>query len=162
MRKMDDKLIGWILVSIASAWFFYKWVWKPGLNKMKADWRLEKRIKALRGMGFDIPDNMMNPYLTKDEQKLMDSNETPTDEHIMLYYKMYCKKWDLKTQEMWTTEQPLALDKWEKRAKEKTEIHMGKGNFGFMKAGGYQYIIPMTCDAMIGLPPNQSYHRYHD
>jgi hypothetical protein len=162
MNWLNNSNIGWSLVIFVSVYWFWKWVIKPELNRLKADKRLNKRIKILRGMGFDVPDNMMNPYLPDEELNLLKSEETPTDEHIMLYYKMYCQKWDLKTQEMWTTEKPLSFDHWEKRAKENTEIHMGKGNFGFMKAGGYQYIIPMTCDTMIGIPPNQTYHRYHD
>ncbi len=158
----NNNTLGWIGITILAAYLFWRWVLRPEMVKLAHDKRLQKRINVLTNLGFDIPDSMMKPYLPKDELELLNSYETPIDEHILLYYKMYCKKWDMKCQEMWTTEKPMSFEEWEKRAKTATEIHKGKGRFGFMVAGGYQYIIPMTCDTMIGLPPNQTYHRYHD
>ncbi len=158
----DRQIAFFAIMAIVGYFGIWKWWLKPLLGQRKADVRLNKRIKQLQDLGFEIPNRILDPQLSDEELELLKSDETPTEEHIFLYYKMYCKKFELKTQEMWTTEKPMDYEKWEERAKTKTEIHKGKGRFGFMVAGGYQFIIPMTCDSMIGIPPNQTYHRYHD
>ena len=85
-----------------------------------------------------------------EETELMNKNEIPTDEHIQLYYKMYLKKDEIRKQGTWTTEEPLSFEDWEKKA---------KGNREYDR---YKFMIPMTCDAMIGLPPNVSFQRFTD
>lgn len=108
----------------------------------------------------------MKEYQEKyqEENKLLQSKDIPTDEHILLYYKMYCKKFEIKYQDTWITDnvQPMIFEEWEKRAKEKTEMTEVKSGIGIVKTGGYQFMIPMTCDLMVGMPPNQVYLRNYD
>lgn len=106
--------------------------------------------------------NLFNPNLNIDEIKLLANDHTPTEEDIVLYYKMYIKKFDMMKEQEWTTQQPMSFKTWEDRAKTKTKISPMSKDMAFVVTGGYQYMIPMTCDTMIGIPPNQIYHRYHD
>lgn len=97
-----------------------------------------------------------------EESKLLKSKETPTAEHILKYYKMYLAKDALEKQDMWTTKEPMSFEKWEATAKTPTKTVMISNDMGFQTSGGYQFLISMTCDAMVGFPPNQQYLRYND
>lgn len=105
---------------------------------------------------------LFNPFLNIEEIELLTNDRTPTEEDIVLYYKMYIKKFEMMKEQEWTTQQPMSFKTWEDRAKTKTKVtQMGK-DMAFVMTGGYQYMIPMTCDTMIGLPPNQIYQRHND
>jgi len=137
----------YIIIILISLFLFYKIVLEPERKR----------------------ERLLNDPLTKDllekslqESILLKSKEMPTDEHIMKYYKMYCKKWEIDNRDQWTTKEPLSYAIWEKKAKTPTKITKIRGNFSLYEFGGYQYIISMTCDAMVGFPPNQIYHRYRD
>ncbi len=134
------------------------WV-KPALEKAFFEKRKRELIKVFGG---SLPDFEFNPAVSNDELELLKSNECPTDEHILKYYKMYLAKDRLEKEDTWSTKQPISFDEWEKIAKRPTEIMDATDDIGFQINGGYQYIIPMTCDSMIGMPPNQYYHRYYD
>lgn len=154
----------WVIILVIVAVLFWKWQLKGLVKGVRADMRFRKRVKALRELGLEVPEHMINPEPTDWEtEKLNDMENLPTDEEILLYYKMYCKKFELDNQDTWTTLEPMPFEEWEKHAKSKTEVHKFKdSDFGFWKGGGYQFIIPHTMDTMIGFPPNHSYHRYHD
>ena len=93
----------------------------------------------------------------------MKENPEPREEDIWKYYQMYCKKHEMDNENVWTTLEPMTFEEWEKNVKRETKIIQSEGSkFGFMVAGGYKWMIPKTCDAMIGMPPNHYYQRYHD
>ena len=55
------------------------------------------------------------------------------------------------------------MREWEKKAKTPTEILGEEGeHLRIQISGGYKFIIPQTCDAMIGMPPFNTYHRYQN
>jgi len=155
-----------ILLILAIGYFLY--TLKPILQlrsiKRKKRQRQRQRIKLLKDMGFDVVKTpIRDPHLSKKEIDLMNSIEIPTDEDILKYYKMYCKKFEMDNRDTWTTLQPMSFDDWEKKAKEPTSIKGKDGDtIRLMIAGGYLFIISRTCDTMIGMPPNQYYHRYYD
>jgi len=119
-------------------------------------------IIVLKPLMRDMNSQLQNPFLSLDEIKLLTNMHTPTEEDIVLYYKMYIKKFDIMKEQEWTTQQPMGFKTWEERAKTKTKITQIDKKLSFVMTGGYQYMIPMTCDVMFGIPPNQIYHRYHD
>lgn len=131
--------------------------------RRKINLLVELRANILRDMGFDIKTPIRDPHLIKKEIDLMNSIEIPNDEDILKYYKMYCKKFEMDNRDVWTTLQPMSFDDWEKKAKTPTAI-LGKEDdkFRIMVSGGYLFLISRTCDTMVGIPPNQYYHRYYD
>lgn len=144
---------------------FYWMVMRPLISKLKGDRKLNKRINVLRKMGFNIETPIRDPNLSQMELELMNSNEIPTEEDIWKYYQMYCKKFEMDNKDTWTTLQPKPFEKFEKFAKTPTKRIEPEGSsdrFGFMVAGGYLFMIASTCDAMVGMPPNQVYMRYND
>jgi hypothetical protein len=86
-----------------------------------------------------------------EETERLRSTEIPSDEDILLYYKMYCKKFELDTRDTWTTLKPITLDEWESKVKDTSK-----------SVFGWRYMIPKTSDAMVGFPPNCTFHRYRD
>lgn len=156
-----------VVVSFVSGVLFY-WIvlrpiLKPALSRMNFNRRLNKRIKILKKAGIIVEMPIRDPNLSQEELELLQSDEIPLEEHIWKYYQMYCKKFEMDNSDTWTTLKPMPFEDWEKRAKTPTKrIQPKEGDFGFQVAGGYQYIIPMTCDTMIGMPPMQVYMRHHD
>lgn len=75
----------------------------------------------------------------QEEDELVASDKTPTDEHINLYYKMYMKKWELDHVDEWETDlvQPMTFEKFEGEAKKKK----------------YYFLVASTSDMFIGMPP---------
>ena len=132
-------------------------------NKIQKELELDRYAVIdvdVDGRGFiDIDGRNM---LTEEEMKLLQSNDIPTDEHILKYYKMYCKKFEMT--DVWTTIIPMTFDEFEEKAKRPTKvIHPKEGDsFSFMIAGGYQYIIRKTCDVFIGIAPYQTMLRNVD
>jgi hypothetical protein len=103
---------------------------------------LPEVIRHRRNM-VDVVDDEEIPLLQEiaDETNLLQSNEIPTDEHILLYYKMYLKKWELDHKELTLPDsvKPMQFDEWEKIAKTMDEY------------GGYNFIISNTMDVFISM-----------
>ena len=90
-----------------------------------------------------------------EETKLLRSGEIPTDDDILLYYKMYLKKKELEDRSEWTTHEPMSFEKWEETVRSASTTPEGRNL-------GYQYMIGRTSDAFIGSPldGNMSYQRF--
>lgn len=154
---MWDEIVKNIVIVIVIASLVYQLFVKPSNKKRKYDKRLRDRVLKLRELGIK------DPNLSKKEIELLNSDELPNDDDILKYYKMYLKKFEINTEDQWTTAKPRPFDDWERIAKTPTKRHISKNSkFGFQVAGGWLFMISCTCDAMIGIPPNQVYHRYHD
>lgn len=88
-----------------------------------------------------------------EETERLRSDEIPSDEDILLYYKMYCKKFELDTRDTWTTLKPMTFDEWNKKVKDTDDRYI---------VNKWQFMISRTSDAMVGFPPNCTFHRYRD
>lgn len=64
-----------------------------------------------------------------EETRLIQSKETPTDEHIQKYYNMYINK--VRSDDEWTTIEPMTFEEFEKKGKE----------------NGYRWVIGKSMDA---------------
>jgi len=125
--------IGLILVGI---WFAYD-VFQ---DRKERKYRLDVK-RASDRMYESLMDSI-------EETKLLRSKEVPTDDDIILYYKMYLKKKELEARSEWTAEDPMSFEKWEEIAKKE----------GY----GYRYMIGRTSDAFIGFAPDTVYQRFTD
>jgi hypothetical protein len=140
---------------------FYYIVMKPILKNV--NWKLKKRIRILREAGLTVETPIKDSNLTQEELNLINSDKEPSEEDIWKYYQMYCKKFEMDNKDVWTTLHPKPFEQWEKYAKTPTKRIEPKGEgFGFFVAGGYFFMIASTCDAMVGIPPNQVYMRFND
>jgi hypothetical protein len=135
------------LIALISLYLFWLIVIKPTL-------RAKKHIHIIEDQ--EILDSII------EESKLLKSTKIPTDDHILKYYKMYLKKDEIEKRDTWTTKQPMSFDEWKDRAKIPTKTEMISDNMGFQTNGGYQFMISMTCDMMVGMPPNHQYIRCYD
>lgn len=147
-------VMGFILV-----WLLWRMVLRPWIVNWAYNKRLNKHIET------EMIKKIYEPNLNVWEiEKLGEPNAIPTDEEILQYYKMYCKKWELDNADEWTTLKPMEFDEFEKKCKSPTTVIKPKEDvgFAFMVAGGYQYMIGKTCDAFVGFPPNQVMMRYRD
>lgn len=152
------------LIGILLACWFILIVAAPLWKKLRKKIKVQQRIRELEGLGFDMTNVVTDPCLSRKELDLYADNPEPTEADILKYYKMYCKKWEIKCENEWTTREPMSFDEWEKNAKAETKV---SGNpktqkYLFVMPGKYQFMIPQTCDVMIGFPPNHTYHRYTD
>ena len=144
--------------------FILAWLlWRMVLRSWLVSWVYKKRMN--RHIETEIIKKIYEPNLnTWEIDKLNDMEAIPTDEEILKYYKMYCKKWEMDNADEWTTLKPMEFDEFEKKCKTPTKIIKPKedSNFSFMASGGYYYMISKTCDAFMGFPPNQVLMRFTD
>jgi len=96
-------------------------------------WNRFKRYSERMAIESQIFSDELKKSLEKsaEETMKMKSGETPSDEDIDKYYRMYCKKFELDTEDEWTTAELLTFEEFEKDAKDK----------------GYRFLISMTSDA---------------
>lgn len=138
-------LVIWVIIGINA------FLIKPYLNKKY------KKIKdAIDEKHRESAEKMMDHFKIAlensiDETKKLRSNEIPTDEDILLYYKMYCKKFECDSRDTWTTLKPMSFDEWEEKVKDEN---------GFTH--GWRYMIGKTSDAFVGFSNNMMYQRYRD
>ena len=130
-------IIGWVVFGI------YQFLIKPYLQK-----KYEKRKKAYNDL-MDAFGEALNESI--DETRKLRSDETPSDADILLYYKMFCKKWEMDNRDTWTTLEPMSFDVWERYVKE------GNGS-----SKGWQYMIAKTSDAFMSGADGHSFMRYND
>ena len=88
-----------------------------------------------------------------EETQKMRSNELPSDEDILLYYKMYCKKWELDNRDVWTTREPMSFDQWERDVKDVDDS---------LRYHGWKYMISQTSDAFISDADGHSFIRHNN
>jgi hypothetical protein len=125
-----------IIKTALGIWIGYgiaKFIIAPYLDKRKK--KKEKSDEFLRGLRESLREGMKNFI---EENKKLQGNEIPSDADILLYYKMYCKRMELKALDIWTTEKPCDFEVWEKRAKDI------ESNYG-----GWRFMISRTCDSVI-------------
>lgn len=134
---------GWVILGILSGVLFIRMVIIPALRG--------KTIQQKQQIVFN---NKMQIVLriARAENFLIQSNKIPTEEHIDLYYKMHCKKFEIDHGDDWTTyeNQPMDIEKFKKNA-----LTLDNG-------GGYRYIIAMTMDMFVGFPPNTQMSRFNN
>jgi len=131
--------LAWVAGVIAFLWFclgFVYFLYKRKFNKTL------NRVKS------EIKHSILESL---EETERLRSNEIPSDEDILLYYKMYCKKFELDTRDTWTTLKPMTLDEWESTVKDVDGLVFG-----------WRFMISRTSDVMVGFPPNCTFHRYRD
>ena len=148
-----------LVMGFILTWLFWRMVLRPWIM----NWSYKRRIN--RHIETEIIKKIYEPNLNVWEiEKLADLESIPTDDEIMKYYRMYCKKWEMDNADEWTTLNPMSFDEFEKKCKTPTRIVKPKDDesFGFMVSGGYRYMIGKTCDAFMGFPPNQVLMRYTD
>lgn len=80
--------------------------------------------------------------------KKIDSDEIPSDEDILLYYKMYLKKFELDRKNEWNVESPLSFEKFQEQAKKERKTIID-GELFFIENVGWSYIISKSCDSFI-------------
>jgi hypothetical protein len=117
--------------------------------------------KEFNEVNLDLEIPNTNFILISDEEiELLNSTEIPTDEEIKLYYKMYEKRIELLLSDNYDFEL-TPFEEWEKAAKLPSRVHRNE-KVPYFEAGGYQYIIGLTCDTLLGNPPHHCYYRFHD
>lgn len=100
------------------------------------------------------------PYWNEDE-KINDYKNLPSEDEIQKYYKMYVKKFELDTQNIWTTQKHVTYKAYRERAKKLSEpVRLGK--IIITRPGGYQFLISTTTDSVIRQPDNVIFVRYKD
>lgn len=152
-----------LAIRLAMGFILALLLWKMVLRPWIMNWAYKRRVNT--HIEKEMIKKIFEPNLNVWEMdKLADIEAIPTDEEILKYYKMYCKKWEIDNSDEWTTLQPMQFDEFEKKCQTPTKIVQPKENdkFGFMVSGGYMYMISKTCDAFMGFPPNQVLMRYTD
>jgi hypothetical protein len=148
-----------LVMGFILAWLLWRMVLRPWI----VSWAYKRRVN--NHIEKEFIKKIFEPNLNVWEmEKLAYIESIPTDDEIMKYYKMYCKKWQIDNADEWTTYTPMDYEEFEKKCKTPTKIVKPKEDegFGFMVAGGYLYMIGKTCDAFMGFPPNQVLMRYKD
>lgn len=97
-------------------------------------WNLFKRYSRRMSIESQLFSDELKESLEKsaEETEKMTSGEIPSDEDIDKYYRMYLKKFELDTEDEWTTAEPIPFEEFEKDAK---------------KDDGWRFLIRMTSDA---------------
>ena len=124
-----------------SVYLFFRMVLLPTLsylrNKQRKSILVDEMKKAIEE--------------SREETELLQSGLMPTDEHILLYYKMYLKKFEKDQWSEWDTAEPMSFEEWEERAKMCLDT-----------VGGYRFIIGQTMDMFIGGMGGSSMLRHTD
>ena len=132
-----------------------------GISNLLQYWRVKRRIKKLKKLGLDFDEfdmnKLINPNLSTYELEKLNSDEIPSEEEVKKYYKMYLIKFKLDRKDEWSVETPMPFEEFRKKSLTPTEtLTEDSSDFGIVITGGYLFMIPQTCDSMIGIPPYQS------
>lgn len=86
------------------------------------------------------------------ETRLMNSDEIPSNEDIVKYYKMYCIKFELDNEDIWTTNKPMSFEEWEKKSKTPTKSEDLGDGWRFKERGAWEFMISKTSDIFSSNP----------
>jgi hypothetical protein len=123
--------IGGIVIIYVILYLVWKYLEKPMSDRIRESWR------------ESIRESM-------EETSKLNSDEIPSDDDILKYYKMYCKKLEIDNTDQWTTEEPMSYENFEKRAKKPKPESEDKTIF--VERRGWEFLIAMTSDAFMFNP----------